>query len=164
MSDQIICFYNIGDENEFLSNWYVSPFELDGIRFFCIEQYMMYRKAAVFHDEEAMAAILASDDQGEIKALGRGVKNYDGTTWEGLRQAVVFRGMLAKFSQNPKLLDLLRATGDAVLVECSPTDQIWGVGLLLDDERRYDPLQWQGQNLCGYTLMEVREQLTKNDM
>ncbi len=156
---QVIGFYDIGDENEYFSNWYEAPFELDGMRFFCIEQYMMYRKAEAFHDEKAMAAIMASHDQGEIKQIGRNVKNYDKHVWEGMRQMVVYRGLMAKFTQNPELLEALLDTGDAILAECSPSDEIWGIKRSLADERRFDPAQWGGTNLLGYALMEVREQL-----
>ncbi len=160
MSKQnVVGFYDLENENDYLSNWYTSPFELDGIRFFCMEQYMMYRKAAMFHDEDAMAAILASKDPKEIKHLGRVVKNFDSRMWDGRCQLVVFTGLMAKFAQNKKLREQLLSTGDAILVECSPTDERWGIAIPLTDERRLDPYMWMGSNLLGYALMEVREQL-----
>ncbi len=153
----VVGFYDENEENGYMSNWYKAGFDLDGKHFFCNEQYMMYRKAEVFEDEEAMAAIMASDDQGTIKKLGRGVKNYNKQVWEGMRQVVVFRGLLAKFTQNPELGEALLATGDAILAECSPTDGVWGICRSVDDERRLDPDLWDGQNLLGYALMEVRK-------
>ncbi len=155
----VIGFFDVGDENDFLSNWYMSPFELGGNSFCCMEQYMMYRKAAMFHDEMAMAAILASNDPAEIKQLGRGVKNFDGRIWKGRCQLVVFTGLMAKFTQNEVLRGQLLATGDTLLAECSPTDGRWGIRIPLTDERRFDPDQWKGDNLLGFALMEVREQI-----
>ncbi len=160
MSDEkIIGFHKIGGENAFLSNWFPSPFELEGGHFTCVEQYMMYRKAALFHDDQAMNDILATDDPEAIKSLGRDVRNYDDAVWSGQRQIIVYRGLQAKFEQNTALRENLLATGDAILAECAQEDPIWGIGLSMTDERRLDPKQWKGQNLLGYTLMDVREQL-----
>ncbi len=162
MSKQnVIGFYDVGDENEAFSNWYPSPFVWGGIRFFCMEQYMMYRKAAMFRDEESAAAILAATDPATCKALGRGVKGFDKRTWDARGQLAVFSGLMVKFSQNEELREQLLATGDAILAECSPTDRIWGIGLSLTEERRLDPDLWQGKNLMGYALMEVREQMSR---
>ncbi len=161
MSKQnVIGFYDLENENDYLCNWYASPFELEGIRFCCMEQYMMYRKAVMFHDEEAMAAILASEDPEDIKHLGRTVRDFDSRMWDGRCQLVVFTGLMAKFTQNEELRKQLFSTGDAILAECSPRDRIWGIGISLTDERRLDPDLWRGTNLLGYALMEVREQLS----
>ncbi len=155
----MVCFHKVDEENAFLSNWYPSPFELDGIQFSCVEQYMMYQKAMLFHDEESASAILATNDPEEIKAIGRAVKNYDDSVWSGRRQVIVYRGLMAKFEQNPELDTELCNTGDAVLAECVTGDKIWGIGLSIADDRRFNLRQWQGQNLLGYTLMEVRDRL-----
>ncbi len=154
-------FYDLENENDYLSNWYASPFELDGIQFCCMEQYMMYRKAEMFRDEDAMAAILASEDPKEMKLLGRTVKNFYIRMWDGRSQLVLFTGLMAKFTQNEELREKLLSTGDAILVECSPTEEKWGIAVALTDERRLNPDFWTGMNLLGYTLMEVREQLKK---
>ncbi len=155
----MICFHNPDEENDFLSNWYLSPFEIGGKRFTSIEQFMMYRKAICFHDDEIVQKILATDDPSEIKALGRQVSNYDDHIWNGMRQIVVYEGLWAKFSQNESLKEKLKATGRATLVECSVKDLIWGVGLSMQDPNRYDKSKWKGENLLGYTLMMVREKL-----
>lgn len=155
----MICFHNPDEENDFLSNWYLSPFEIGGKRFTSIEQFMMYRKAICFHDDEIVQKIIATDDPSEIKALGRQVSNYDEHIWNGMRQIVVYEGLLAKFSQNESLKERLKATGDAILVECSVKDLIWGVGLSMQDPNSYDKSKWKGENLLGYTLMMVREKL-----
>ncbi len=152
-------FYDLENENDYLSKWYVSPFELDGIRFCCMEQYIMYRKAEIFRDEDAKAAILATEDPIEMKRLGRTVKDFDIRMWDGRCQLVVFTGLMAQFTQNKELREQLLSTGDVTLVECSPTDERWGIAVPLEDERRLNPDFWTGANLLGYTLMEVREQL-----
>lgn len=155
----VICFHNPNEENGYLSNWYPSIFALNGITFSSIEQYMMYRKAVCFGDEKVAAQILATEDVAEIKALGRLVSGYDENLWNGVRQIVVYEGLLAKFSQNSDLMEQLKDTGQAFLAECAVKDRIWGVGLSMHDPNRLDRAKWRGQNLLGYALMMVRERL-----
>lgn len=124
-----------------------------------MEQYMMYRKAVCFHDESVAAQILATEDVAEIKALGRVVSNYDESLWNGIRQIVVYEGLLAKFLQNNELKEKIKVTGNAVLAECAVKDRIWGIGLSMKDPDRFDKTKWKGQNLLGYALMMVRESL-----
>ena len=156
---QVICFHNPDEENGYLSNWYISPFTLEGECFSSVEQFMMYRKAMCFSDEAIATKILATENTAEIKALGRQVANYNDHIWNGIRQLVVYEGLMAKFSQNKDLKEQLKNTKNAVLAECAIKDLIWGIGLSLNDPDRYDLCKWQGKNLLGYTLMMVREQL-----
>lgn len=155
----VICFHNPEDDNGYLSNWYLSSFTVDGTQFSSMEQYMMYRKAICFRDEVVAAQILATEDVAEIKSLGRNVSNYDESLWNGVRQIVVYEGLLAKFSQNEDLKDKLKSTGDSLLVECAVKDHIWSIGLSTNDPNRFDKTKWNGQNLLGYALMMVRERL-----
>ena len=155
----VICFHNADEENGYLSNWYPSAFTLKGIDFSSMEQYMMYRKAISFDDDKVAAQILATEDVAEIKALGRLVSGYDENLWNGVRQIVVYEGLLAKFYQNPELKERLKSTGSAVLAECAVNDRIWGIGLSMRDPDRFDRTKWKGQNLLGYALMMVREKL-----
>ena len=105
------------------------------------------------------AQILVTEDVAEIKTLGRLVSGYDESLWNGVRQIVVYEGLLAKFSQNSELWEQLKKTGSAVLAECAVKDRIWGIGLSMRDPDRLDRAKWQGQNLLGYALMMVREKL-----
>ena len=155
----VIGFYNSDEEYGFLSNWYLSDFELEGIRFSSVEQYMMYQKARYFNDEYCMEEILKTDDPSKIKALGRQVSNFNSTYWNGIRQIVVYRALYAKFSQNEDLKEKLKATGDNILAECAVNDLIWGIGIPMGDDDLLDISKWRGQNLLGYALMMVREQL-----
>ena len=155
----VICFHNPNEENAYLSNWYPSPFTVEKKIFSSMEQFMMYRKAICFGDEVAATNILSTDDASQIKALGRQVSNYDEHIWNGIRQIVVYEGLLAKFSQNEDLKDKLKSTGEAILAECAVKDLIWSVGLSMTDPDRFDKTKWKGQNLLGYTLMMVRERL-----
>lgn len=155
----IVCFHNPGEENGYLSNWYPSAFKLRDVRFSSMEQYMMHQKAVRFGDMDAAASVLATDDAARIKALGRAVKGYDDGMWSGVRQVVVYEGLLAKFSQSEELRDRLLSTGDAVLAECAVRDRIWGIGRAMDDPARLDPSMWRGRNLLGYALMMAREKL-----
>lgn len=153
----VVCFHNPNEENGYLSNWYLSPFTVEKKNFSSIEQFMMYQKAICFGDEAVAKNILSTDDTSQIKALGRQVKNYDEHIWNGIRQIVVYEGLLAKFLQNKDLKDRLKSTGEAILAECAVKDLIWGVGLSMKDPNRLDKTKWKGQNLLGYTLMMVRE-------
>ncbi len=155
----IICFHNPNEENGFLSNWFLSPFTANGIRFSSMEQYMMYQKAKCFGDEHTATKILATNDVAQIKALGRIVSNYDEIHWNGVRQIVVYEGLLAKFSQNDELKELLKATGNAILAECAVKDCIWGIGLSMKDPDRLNQTKWKGQNRLGFALMQVRARL-----
>lgn len=156
---KIIGFHNPEEPYGFLSNWYLSEFRLEGRLFSSMEQYMMYSKARVFGDEVTMKKILGTSDVAKIKALGREVAHYEEAVWNGLRQIIVYEGLMAKFEQNESLKEKLLATGDSVLAECAVQDRIWGIGLSMKDENRFDMKQWQGSNLLGFALMEVRRKL-----
>lgn len=156
---KIICFHNPEEENGYLSNWYPSEFCIDEIHFTSMEQYMMYKKAVLFHDMKIALKILQTSDVAEIKRLGRAVSGYDENYWNGVRQIIVYQGLMAKFLQNAKLKDLLLSTGDSILVECAVKDRVWGIGLSMKDVDRLDKAKWKGQNLLGYALMLVRERL-----
>ena len=156
---EVICFHNPNEENGYLSNWYLSSFTVDEITFTSMEQYMMYCKAMCFQDGQIAQQILETEDVATIKALGRSVKGYDDNHWNGVRQIVVYKGLCVKFEQNEDLKQKLLSTGNALLAECAVRDRIWGIGLSMNDPDRLNRFKWQGQNLLGYALMMVRENL-----
>ena len=156
---KIVCFHNPDEENGYLSNWYPSRFTVNNVNFSSMEQYMMYKKAVCFDDKNTADKILATDDVAEIKTLGRIVANYNESCWNGVRQIIVFEGLLAKFSQNEDLKKQLKATGNCIFAECAVKDKIWGIGLSMKDPNRFEIDKWNGQNLLGYALMMVRERL-----
>lgn len=156
---KMICFHNPNEENAYLSNWYLSKFVIDGIEFSSLEQYMMYYKAITFHDLKIADEILKTDDVAIIKQLGRKVSHYDDHVWNGIRQLIVYEGLIQKFSQNTELRQKLKDTGDSILVECAVKDKIWGIGLSMNDIDRFDQSKWKGCNLLGYTLMQVRNKI-----
>lgn len=155
----IIGFHNPDEEYGFLSNWYPSRFVVSGTEYSSMEQYMMHKKAICFQDTDVASQIMATDDVAEIKQLGRIVAGYDDNVWNGIRQIVVYEGLLAKFSQNEELKSMLKGTGKSILAECAVKDRIWGIGLSMSDPNRLDRSKWQGKNLLGYTLMIVRDKL-----
>jgi hypothetical protein len=120
---------------------------------------MMAEKAVLFGDEETRAEVLRAPNPGAAKALGRKVRGFDEAAWARQRFSTVVRANEAKFAQNPELGRYLRQTGDRILVEASPVDRIWGIGLAADDEKVSDPNSWRGLNLLGFALMRVRESL-----
>lgn len=141
------------------SQWFDAPFEHEGHRYRTAEHWMMAGKARLFGDDETLASILAARTPGEAKALGRRVRGFDEDTWNAHRMAIVVEGSVLKFSSDPELRDFLEATSSRVLVEASPLDRIWGIGLAADDPNATRPEKWQGLNLLGFALMEARTRL-----
>lgn len=139
------------------SNWYKSDFVVDNIRFNCGEQYMMHAKAVIFDDRESAVKILQETDPRSQKALGRSVKGFDSATWDAVKYGVVKKGLIAKFRQNPKLLELLKYTRGKMLVEASPYDRVWGIGFSSDDAM--DNIDSWGENLLGKILTELAVEL-----
>lgn len=157
LENNIICFHNPKEENGYLSNWYLSDFQIKGIMYTSMEQYMMHQKAIVFDDYEVAREILQTNDVAQIKQLGRSVSGYDDVIWNGLRQIIVYEGLCEKFMQDEELKQLLIRTGDSILAECAVQDKVWGIGLNMNHEDRLDMRKWKGQNLLGFALMKVRE-------
>lgn len=141
------------------SQWLICDFSVDGIRYNCAEQYMMHMKAIFFNDGVSANKIMKARHPREQKALGRTVKNFVKEKWDGVSRDFVYKGNYAKFQQNKGLLYALSKAKDKIIVEASPTDQIWGIGLSTDDDRRFDPEQWRGTNWLGEVLMKVRDDL-----
>ena len=156
---KVVCFHNPNEENGYLSNWYFSKFTVDDITYSSMEQYMMYQKAICFNDIEISEKILSIDDVSKIKRLGREISNYDENYWNGVRQIIVYEGLIAKFSQNKDLKNKLIETKDCFLAECAVKDKIWGIGLSMSDPNRFNKDLWNGKNLLGYALMKVRDKL-----
>jgi ribA/ribD-fused uncharacterized protein len=142
------------------SQWWRCDFEVAGQRYSSAEQFMMAEKARLFADRDARDRILASDDPALAKRLGRGVRAFDETVWSSARFDLVTEGNVAKFGQDERLRGYLRATGEAVLVEASPTDAVWGIGLAAGDPVARDPHSWRGLNLLGFALMRARALLS----
>lgn len=144
-----------------LSQWWPSPFTVDGVTYASAEHWMMAGKARLFGDAEAAERAVAARSPAEAKKAGRLVRDFDDAVWERERYGLVVAGSAHKFGQNPELGDFLLTTGDRVLVEASPMDRIWGIGLAADDPRAQDPAAWRGLNLLGFALMEARDGLPR---
>ncbi len=133
------------------------------MRFPTAEHYMMWRKAQLFDDDAIGERILADESPGIAKQLGRNVRGFSTEIWQEHRIDVVLRGTIAKFQQHPRLREYLLHTGDRILAEASPVDEIWGIGCAAGDARSEDPFLWTGLNLLGFTLMEARTHLAQTD-
>ncbi|MEV7809062.1 NADAR family protein [Microbispora sp. NPDC088329] len=142
-----------------LSQWWPADFAEDGRTFASAEHYMMAHKAWLFGDTQTAERILAAGHPGEAKKLGRAVRDFDEQVWADRRFGIVVRGSIAKFGQNPELRRFLLSTANRVLVEASPYDRVWGIGLAAGDERAASPATWQGLNLLGFALMAARDAL-----
>ena len=153
---KFVFFWKLNHKNEEFSNWYPKEFVIEGITYKCVEQYMMAKKAILFGDIEIYQKIMASADPGECKDLGKLVSNFDPATWDSCKREIVFNANYAKFTQNPELMDKLKKTGDAILAEASSQDKIWGIGMTADDPDAKNPDHWNGQNILGDILMEIR--------
>jgi len=141
------------------SQWWVSRFTVDGITYATAEHWMMAEKARLFNDEEMLARILAAGSPAEAKKLGRAVNGFSADIWDAQKFDIVVKGNMHKFAQDKAMCDYLLNTHERVIVEASPRDQIWGIGLGASNPKAENPLQWRGQNLLGFALMEVRDRL-----
>ncbi len=142
-----------------LSQWWPSPFTVDGVAYATAEHWMMAGKARLFGDAEGERRVLAAGHPAQAKKAGRLVRGFDDAIWARERFGIVVEGSVHKFAAHPALRDFLLATGDRVLVEASPVDRVWGIGLAAADEAASDPERWRGPNLLGFALMEARERL-----
>lgn len=141
------------------SQWHLVSFEVQGVRYNCAEQYMMAGKARLFNDTISLMKIMQSKSPSEQKVLGRSVADFDPDIWEEHCKEIVYQGNMAKFSQNPALRTILENTKGTLLVEASPYDKIWGIGIGPDDPLRLDRANWKGKNYLGEVLTMVREDL-----
>jgi hypothetical protein len=146
---------------ECLSQWYPAPFVVGESTYPTAEHFMMAEKARVFGDEKTARLALEAPHPGAAKQAGRQVKGFVESVWQERRFGIVVEANQAKFSQNPELRDFLLATTARVLVEASPSDRIWGIGLAADDARANDPLEWRGLNLLGFALMAARARIVE---
>lgn len=144
-----------------LSQWWMQEFCYSVTKYCCMEQFMMEQKAKLFEDEEIRQRIMDSREPREIKELGRKVRGFDQMLWDEAKYSIVLNGNWRKFSQNRDLKEFLLSTGDSVLAEASPYDGIWGIRLAADAPDVRNPLKWKGDNLLGFALMEVRDELRR---
>ena len=152
----IICFHKPEEPNGFLSNWYMSSFFDDEYgEFSSAEQYMMYRKAVLFGDDETARQVMVLSSPAEIKALGRLVKGFDQKLWDENKYEIVKRGVQLKFSQNKELMERLLSFGGCVFAECSVSDRVWGIVLSISSPDRFSVKKWRGENLLGRALTEI---------
>ena len=145
------------------SQWWKSSFVVEDVVYKTAEHWMMAKKAELFGDDEILKKILESLTPADAKKLGRKVKNFDPSVWDTNCSTIVSEGNYHKFSQNIKLKEFLLSSGSLVLVEASPVDKIWGIGMAENDEHVKNPRLWKGQNLLGFALMQVRDRLLYED-
>ena len=141
------------------SQWFPFEFEENGNIYKTAEHYMMAGKARLFNDHEILEQILKAETPNQAKSLGRKVRNFDPEIWNEHKYEIVKQGNFLKFSQNEKFKEFLLSTDDTILVEASPYDKIWGIGMLETNAKAKDPSKWNGENLLGFALMEVRDEL-----
>lgn len=155
-----ICFWgHTSGPAAFLSNFYDLdiPIQSHGREFSTSEHVYMWKKAIFFEDYPTAHLIEQAATPREAKALGRQVENFDVEAWDRYAASAMTYALLQKFSQDPVLGERLQMTGNCFLIEASPYDAIWGVGLSADDDNIYDTSKWKGHNLLGYCLMDVRK-------
>ena len=157
-----IFFHKPEEPYGWLSNWYRSDFELDGINYSSVEQCIMYQKCVLFGDTESAHKVMETVYPDAQQAIARNATGYIDCVWRGYRQIIVEKALMAKFSQNRDLKQKLLDTGDAWLVECARTDKNWACGISLYDDQRFDASNWLGMNILGFALMKVREDIQNN--
>lgn len=142
------------------SQWYASAFTVNGILYKTAEHWMMAHKALLFDDRDTYEKIINCHKPAEAKALGRTVRDYEETRWNEKKFEIVVQGNIYKFAQNKNLAAYLLGTGDRIIVEASPVDPVWGIGLAQDSPKALHPDTWKGENLLGFALMEARDFLS----
>lgn len=153
---KIICFWKQYQKNGYLSNWYKSEFIVDNIKYNCMEQFLMAEKARLFNDKFIRNKILKTKKPNQQKALGRKVRNFNEEVWNNNKINIILKGLEAKFNQNIDLKNKLINTKDAILIEASPFDKIWGVGVDCKTAKKSFET-WNGENLLGFALMYIRD-------
>ena len=148
----------------YLGQWFRSPFVLDGVHYTHAEQAMMAAKARLFNDLETLEKIMAAQKPSLQKSLGREVRGYVDEDWLKVARDVVTRVNIAKFSQDPELKQQLLDTGERTIVEASPVDFLWGIGLACDHEDASNPEKWPGKNWLGESLMRAREEIRRGNL
>lgn len=143
------------------SQWWMSEFYYSSSKFICSEQFMMAMKARIFNDHDNYQLIMQSSDPNEMKSIGRKVANYNQAIWDEMKYDIVFRANYEKFIQNENIKEYLLSTEDKVIIEASPVDKVWGVGLAESDERILKPELWLGENILGFAIMHVRNEIRK---
>ena len=141
------------------SQWWQAPFTVENAVYLTAEHWMMAEKARLFKDETIEKAVLSTEKPAAVKALGRKIKDFDPSVWDAHKREIVVKGNVHKFEQNLELKAFLLATGNKIIVEASPVDAIWGIGLSPENPKALNPATWQGENLLGFALMEVRDLL-----
>lgn len=154
ITDKYVFFWG----SEF-SNWYDCHVTYNGMHFFNSEQAFMWKKAVFFDDTKTAIEIAHTSSPAKAKRLGRKVQNFDAQKWSEVCFPIMVEVNFAKYQQNPGLKATLLSTGDKEIVEASPYDSIWGIGLHWEDDRVLNKDEWKGLNLLGRALMEVRESL-----
>lgn len=157
ITDKYVFFWG-----ELYSQWYAADMIIDGIKYNCCEQYMMHQKALTFGDTEMAELIMKTKDPNTQKSYGKQVSGFNRNLWDRVCLKIVYKANLAKFTQHPELGKELLETGDKIIVEASPYDVIWGIGMGENDEGIEDPINWNGTNLLGWAIMIVRQELKNN--
>lgn len=157
--EKFVLFFREWLDNGVCSNWYMSDFTVDGEKFNCVEQYMMYRKAILFNNKQLAKEILAEKEPKNMKEYGRRVKRFNQDIWDKHKFEIVFTGVYNKFNQNNELRQWLIEADADYFVEASPYDAIWGIKLGVDDMRCLNTDQWKGENLLGKAIKEARNKI-----
>lgn len=155
----VIGFYGQDGPYGCFSNFYEAHFIMDHRLFRWSEQYIMYKKAELFGDQDMMHEIMLVDAPRFAKRYGRLVSGYVDEEWVAQRRELSTLGIYAKFKYNPGIAKILLGTGDAIIAECSPRDKIWGIGMSVSNPDINNPQRWRGENLLGEILMDVRTML-----
>lgn len=151
-----------------LSQWWASKFTVDGVEYNCAEQYMMAMKAKLFGDHATLEKIMNArgpwNTQGEFNAyprdqkeFGRRVENFEFAKWDAVNMDIVFRANAARYQNDEQFWEMLRHTGDRLIVEASPYDTVWGIGLDVDHPDAFNKVAWRGENRLGRVLTSVRD-------
>ena len=130
------------------------------------EQCFMAYKALMFEDIENLFKIINSETPEQAKKIGRKIKNFDDEIWSMSRKVWMERAVYAKFSQNEDLKEFILSPEfeGKDFVEGSPFDGVWGVKMDYRNPDIDNPENWNGENLLGKVLNEVRKELKEEEL
>jgi ribA/ribD-fused uncharacterized protein len=161
-SKDFVFFFRPDEPNGWLSNWSNHPIsDTTGTTYPTVEHLIMARKASLMDDSASLEKILKTKSARTAKSLGRKVSNWDEMKWQSRREAIALEGLQLKVVQHEEVADLLKTTTPKTLVEASPYDKIWGIGLASTHVNATQPEKWKGSNLLGKLWMKVRDEALK---
>ena len=139
------------DRGSVFLQWARLGFRVGDNYFSSAEKLFMHEKTLFASDLLKAREIMGEDRPWELRRLGREVRGLNEGDWRRRAPNVVYKGNRAKFLQNEGARRELFESRGKVLVEGI------GSGEWVRYGRNGDPRKWEGQNVLGRVLMQLRK-------